>query len=134
MLGNTATIPNAEAISTPCTDEFILNWFCTDWDNRKRIVIDHDMVNGDSNLDDFAVLVSVTDSDLTKARADCNDIIFTASDGITQIRHEIESCNQSIGELTAWIKLPELSPIDDTDFFIYSTYPKTLQYIIIDAR
>ncbi|HOZ35706.1 MAG TPA: DUF2341 domain-containing protein [archaeon] len=58
---------------------------------RKKITIDHTKVDGD--LNDFPMLISIVDENLANlgANADGNDIYFTASDGTTRLKREIES-------------------------------------------
>src|SRR5581483_470952 len=50
---------------------------------------------------------------------DGTDILFTASDGITKLSHELESYNPTTGQLTAWVKVPALSPTGDTVVYVY---------------
>lgn len=89
-----------------------------DWSYRKKITINEDKVLGD--LEDFPVLISITDSDLASdAQDDGDDILFTAIDGETKLDHEIESFNGSSGELVAWVKVPFVSSISDTLIYMY---------------
>jgi hypothetical protein len=95
-------------------------WYNSSWSNRKEITIDHTKVSGSSNLTDFPMLVSITDTALqTKAQSDGDDILFTASDGTTKLDHEIESYNSSTGTLVAWVKIPTLSYSADTEIYMY---------------
>jgi len=89
------------------------------WLYRKPITINASKVTGD--LTDFPMLINIIDSDLkNKARSDGYDIVFTESDRITKLDHEIESYNGSSGELVAWVRVPVLSSI--TDMIIYMYY------------
>jgi len=92
-------------------------WFDTNWQLRKQITINSAQVA--SALTDFTVLISVTDSDLSVAQADGDDILFTAGDGVTKLSHEIESWNDTPGKLVAWVKVPSLSSVTNTDIYIY---------------
>jgi hypothetical protein len=66
------------------------------------------------------VLVSVTDSNLaSSAQSSGNDILFTASDGVTKLNHEIETYTSSTGLLNAWVSVPSLSPTTDTIIYMY---------------
>jgi hypothetical protein len=88
------------------------------WGFRKKITFDSTKVAG--NLSDFPVLISITDPDLqSKAQLNGNDILFTSSDGVTKLDHEIESYNQGTGELIAWIKVPFLAADSDTSIYMY---------------
>ena len=64
----------------------------------------------------FPILVSTTltdikttgnGGDVTDAEGD--DIIFTDSDGTTQLAHEVEKYVATTGELIAWVRVPSLS-------------------------
>ncbi len=100
-------------------DAFAADWYSTSWEYRKKIEIS---LNSEisSDLSNFPVLVSVTDSDFIKAtESDGTDIIFTANDGTTRLAHEIERYNTSTGEVIAWVKIPTLSASTGTDIYIY---------------
>ncbi len=103
-------------------------WYSTGgtWTNRKLITVDNTKVSGSSNLTDFPMLVSVTDSDLRHTgsggkvgKTDGTDILFTSSDGTTKLSHEIERYVSTTGELVAWVKIPTLSYNTDTEIYIY---------------
>ena len=94
------------------------------WTNRKRITIDHTKVAG--SLSEFPVLFAITDDDLRsikhggKVRSESGlDITFTAADGVTKLAHEMEAYDAGTGVVTAWIRVPELSPVEDTVLYIY---------------
>ena len=100
-------------------DAFAADWYSTSWEYRKKIEIS---LNSEisSDLSNFPVLVSVTDSDFIKAsESDGTDIIFTSSDGTTRLAHEIERYDSSTGEVIAWVKIPTLSASATTDIYIY---------------
>jgi hypothetical protein len=85
---------------------------------RKKITIDKTKV--DSNLTDFPILVSLTDANLsTFAQSDGRDIYFTASDGTTRLKREIEDYNSTTGTLIAWVKVPSLSSTVDTNIYMH---------------
>jgi subtilisin family serine protease len=93
-------------------------WYDNNWQYRKQITIDHTKVA--ATLTDFPVLISITDSNLlASAQADGDDILFTSADGTTKLSHEIESWNDSSGKLVAWVKMPSLSSVDNTNIFMY---------------
>ena len=103
-----------------------VGWYNTSWTDRKSITIDHTKVTGSSNLSNFPVLVSLTDANLATVAnggnvglADGTDILFTASDGVTKLAHEIESYNASTGQLIAWVSVPSVSPAGDTVIYVY---------------
>ncbi len=97
-------------------------WYSTGgtWLYRKAITLESDQVSGASNLTNFPVLISVTDSDLqANAQADGDDILFTSADGSTKLSHEIERYDSGTGELIAWVKIPTLSYNTDTTIYLY---------------
>jgi len=89
------------------------------WKYRKKITIDSSKV--DSDLTNFPVLVSLTSSnfDFGKALSSGNDIRFTESDGVTELKYERERHNSS-GQLAEyWVKIPSVSSSVDTYFYMY---------------
>jgi hypothetical protein len=95
-----------------------------EWSYRKPMTIHSSKVTGD--LTNFPVLVSIIDSDLQNfIRPDGNDIVFTLSDGLTRLDHEIENYSSSSGKLVAWVRIPNLSSSSDTKIFMY--YGKSSQ-------
>jgi hypothetical protein len=95
------------------------NWYNAGWNYRKKITINHTKVV--ANLIDFPVLINWTsDSDLASgAQINGNDILFTSTDGITKLDHEIELYVGSNGRLVAWVRVPGLSSSTDTILYIY---------------
>jgi hypothetical protein len=93
------------------------------WVYRKKIIINHTQVDG--NLVNFPILVSVTDSDLRdKAQEDGDDILFMDGAGVAnKIYHEIENFDGVSGELVSWVKIPNLSSSQDTEFYMYYGNP-----------
>ncbi len=99
-------------------------WFDVSWKYRKKITIDHTKVSAD--LMDFPILISRIDSDWKDTgnggyvgQSDGGDFVFTSSDGTTTLNYEIEKYTNTSGELVAWVKLPAISSISDTDVYIY---------------
>src|ERR1700730_15256149 len=81
-------------------------WYNSAWSSRKLVTIDHTKISGGSSIGNFPLLFSVTDPDLrvttsggSIGKPDGSDILFTASDGVTKLNHEIESYNSSTGQL-----------------------------------
>ncbi|MBN1161014.1 MAG: DUF2341 domain-containing protein, partial [Dehalococcoidales bacterium] len=94
-------------------------WYNTDWQHRKKITIH--AANVSATLANFPVLISLaSDADLAAdAQDDGDDILFTASNEVTKLSHEIESFNGTTGQLIAWVKIPSLSSVTDTDIYMY---------------
>lgn len=95
------------------------NWYDVDWQYRKSITIDADQVSGSTAHEDFPLYVTITNSDLNKAREDGEDIIFVDSTSNTKLDHEIESFTRSTGDLIAWVRIPELDPSVDRRIDLY---------------
>jgi len=93
----------------------------TGWTHREKLTIQH--ANVDSALTDFPVCVKLSaDADYSDALATGADIRFTDSDGETLLKHEMESWSGGGGSnVTAdfWVKLPSISAVAGTDFYIY---------------
>ena len=96
-------------------------WYDDAWLYRKAIIIDHTLV--DADLINFPVLIRLTDSDLAdKAQSDGDDILFTDVFG-TKLDHEIETFDDTAGELVAWVRVPFLSSTQDTVLYMYYGNP-----------
>ncbi|NIO10406.1 MAG: DUF2341 domain-containing protein, partial [Deltaproteobacteria bacterium] len=108
----------ADEYINPCDDSF---------SKRKQITINYTKVGLDNNpgtLSDFPVLISLTDSDLAYPTGDVtdpqgDDIIFRASDGRTQLDHEVEEYVDSSGKLVAWVRVPTVSKSANTVIYMY---------------
>ncbi len=101
-------------------------WFNSNYLFRKQITIDHTKVSGGADLSNFPVLISMTDVNLKTAangghvqNSSGFDIIFVASDDVTQLNHEIENYVATTGEIEMWVKIPTLSASADTIIYIY---------------
>ncbi|MDH5639976.1 MAG: DUF2341 domain-containing protein, partial [Nitrospira sp.] len=93
-------------------------WYNASWQNRKAITLDGSQITG--NLNNFPVLISLTDTDLgASALASGNDILFTDGDGSTKLDHEIERYVSASGTLVAWVRIPTLSTGTDKTIYIY---------------
>ena len=91
-------------------------WYSNGWTSRKAITVNNGQVKG--ALTNFPMLYSVTDPNLIgSAQPSGNDILFTASDGVTKLNHEIESFNGATGALAAWVKIPALQ--SGTTIYVY---------------
>ena len=98
-------------------------WYDDNWENRKKITISLN-TEISNNLNNFPVLVSVTNSDFTKSSdSEGRDIFFTADDGTTLLSYEIERFNSSTGEIIAWVNIPTLLAASTTDIYIYYNGP-----------
>ena len=104
------------ANSCPVTQQA---WFDQDWLFRKAVVVQSSQVT--AVLTGFPVLINLaSDTELAAdAQPDGDDIVFTLSDGVTKLSHEIEKFVGATGELVAWVKVPYLSSGADTTIYMY---------------
>ena len=86
-------------------------WYDANWAYRKQITFTSDSAKIPSTQSYFPALISLSsDSDLAAdAQDDGDDILFTSSDGTTQLDHEIEEFDGGTGQLVAWVEVPSLS-------------------------
>ncbi len=115
--GTSSTLTKSVSF-TNCSASSV-NWYDDSWNHRKQITIDSDEVAGASSLKNFPLLVDLSDdSDLAAgAQADGDDIMFTQD--CSQLSHEIESYDDSDGDLVAWVNVSALSASDDTELYMY---------------
>ena len=116
-----AVLIGSALLFTQLTSQVKASWFSDSWGFRKKLTIDYTKVSGDQVY--FPVLVSITDSSLSKAQADGDDILFTSSDGLTKLDHEIEKFDQSTNTLVAWVEIPTLSSSANTIIYMYYGNP-----------
>lgn len=113
-------LANAKGIiqSTPILAQS--NWYSPDWLYRQEIIIDHTKVG--ENLTDFPLLITqdnIKPGLFSHAQNDGDDILFTSSNGLTKLAHEIEKYDPAPPEkLWIWVKV-DLSSTDDTSIFVY---------------
>ena len=87
----------------------------------KRITIDPGFV--DAVLTNFPVLVRISgDADLTSSRADGRDLYFATdggpAGGPSALPFEIVSWNAGSGDLIAWVRVPTVSDVAGTVFYL----------------
>jgi hypothetical protein len=90
------------------------------------LTIDSSKVSGTSDLTDFPVLISLTNTSL-KTTGNCGyvqnsngyDIIFSDVTQTTRLDHEIEKYDSAAGELVAWVRVPTLKYNEDTTIYIH---------------
>ncbi|UCF50422.1 MAG: hypothetical protein JSU91_02770 [Thermoplasmatales archaeon] len=98
------------------------DWWNHEWQYRKEITIDHNMV--DENLTNFPILFHNTSINFAShAQTDGDDFVFISSDGTTKYYHEIEYYNSNIGELISWVNITSLSSTVDTLLYLYYGNP-----------
>lgn len=92
----------------------------------KQILIQSSQVSGATNLVDFPLLVSFTDTNLRTTsnggnieNANGYDIVFTLGNCNTLLDHQIEKYEPTTGEYIAWVKIPTLSVSHNTNIHMY---------------
>jgi hypothetical protein len=98
--------------------------FDNGWQYSKKITILASEVA--AVLTNFPVLINTTHPDWADtsnsgyvAQSDGGDILFLAGNRITKLDHEIESYDETTGELVAWVEVLSLSDSQDTDIYIF---------------
>lgn len=99
---------------TYTSDNASTGWYNPEWKYRQTITINKDYIG--EELTDFPVLIrlnSLSDG----ARDDRHDLVFTLPDNTTVLSYEREDNN------TIWVKVPTLTPTDDTTLYLYYGNP-----------
>ncbi|HEU4677779.1 MAG TPA: DUF2341 domain-containing protein [Candidatus Paceibacterota bacterium] len=88
-------------------------WYDVNWTKRKRVTVH----NADPvSYADATVKVDVPyDADM---QADFDDLRFTASDGVTELDHYVESYTAST-DAVVWVNVPTLATSTDTTVYMY---------------
>jgi len=83
------------------------------------VVIDILEYNPETELENFPLLIDITDADLAaKAQEDGGDILFTDF-ALNKLDHEIELFDSATGHLVAWVNVPLLFCDQEKDIYIY---------------
>ncbi|KYK32862.1 MAG: hypothetical protein AYK22_01710 [Thermoplasmatales archaeon SG8-52-3] len=111
--------PSINAVKTKKDD-----WWNTDWEFRKEITIDHNMVSED--LENFPILFHSKSYNFSAhAQHTGYDFAFVSSDDTIQYNHEIEYYSYTKGELIAWVNITSLSSTVDTVLYVYYGNPSS---------
>jgi len=104
----------------------VSNWL-SGWDERARITIDHNDVDG--ALSNFPVLLYLSNSsgrhndDVTfvfdEVGSNSKKIAVTTNDGTTECYVEIEKWDAASGQAWLWVKVPSISNTTETDLYLY---------------
>ena len=98
------------------------SWYSSSWAYCQTLTIDHTKI--DEDLTDFPLLIKLQSDESVvfgKAQPDGDDILFTASDGVTKVNHELEKYvdTPGAGQLVAHVKVPIISSTSDTVVYMY---------------
>lgn len=91
------------------------------WQYRTVVSVDGTVLPGD--LVDYPALVSGVHAPLAAAQPDGDDLIFTSSDGITRLPHQLESFNPLTGAFKAWVRMPAVSAGKSNRLYLYYGNP-----------
>jgi hypothetical protein len=98
----------------------------SDFNWRKKLSFEKDLLKGGEQLVNFPLLVSITDLDLRNVgnggkvlSTKGYDIRFTKADGTSILPSQIERYNPATGEVTAWVLLDTLSPKSSAELYLY---------------
>jgi hypothetical protein len=123
QINATDNIGNKATATYTFTTSSTTSWWNSSWLYRTNVTINH--ANVMSNLNGFPVLISLTSSNLAAhAQTNGNDIVFIDSSG-HKLNHEIESYNSVLGQLTAWVMVPNLSSTKDSVLSMYYGNPSS---------
>ncbi|MBK8252305.1 MAG: DUF2341 domain-containing protein [Polyangiaceae bacterium] len=113
-----------------CTETCVLDasgcnqgepWWDNTWGYRMRVKVDGSMTEG--VLDDFTVLIPITNAALSNALGSGEDIVFIPVGKTAPLAHEIEYFNQSSGILIAWVRFPTIQPSQVYELMMYFGNP-----------
>lgn len=97
------------------------HWYpVSGWTHRQAITIKAGITS--KVLRDFPILVKLEDQLnplFDHAQNEGGDILFTRSDGVTKLDHEIEHFDKTSGMLEAWVRIPTLTSTSDTVIYMY---------------
>lgn len=92
-------------------------WWDNAWGYRMRVKVDGSMTEG--ALDDFTVLIPITNPALSNALENGGDIVFVPVGKTAPLPREIEYFNQSGGALIAWVRFPVIQPSQTYELMMY---------------
>lgn len=95
----------------------------------KHLKLDDTTLAIKHSVGNMPVSVNIQDNSdtlFTNAQSDLDDVLFTTSDGVTKLDHEISYYNVVSGTMSAWVKVPVIySSVSarDTDIYMYYGNP-----------
>ena len=108
---------------------FADTWYSGSWQYRQQINVNLGLALSGS-LSNFPVLVKITGTNpaggsavFSRAKTNGYDILFTASDGVTKLPHEIEKYDSVGQDLEAWVNVPTLSSTGIATIYMYYGNP-----------
>ncbi|MEN8203470.1 MAG: DUF2341 domain-containing protein, partial [Bacteroidota bacterium] len=97
---------------------------------RKQITIQESQIPDGTEFTNFPVLINIlSDTDLEDEshsgyvnNSNGWDLVFTSSDGISVLNHQVEHYDPTTGEYIAWVQVPTLDDNNDTELYLYFGY------------
>ena len=90
------------------------------WLYKQQIAIKGSSV--EATLTNFPVLIKITDPTnpvFSHAQSNGQDILFTASDEVTKLNHQMDYYNSATSTICAWVQVPTLNSTTDTTLYMY---------------
>jgi len=98
------------------------SWYDGSWAFVKEATIPSAKLGGSGSLTDVRVLIDITDADIqASAQADGDDILFTDSEGVAKLDHELISYDNVTGAILAWVRIPAVADASQ-DYQIWLYY------------
>ncbi|MEA3329586.1 MAG: DUF2341 domain-containing protein [Nanoarchaeota archaeon] len=94
-------------------------WFDNAWMYRRKITTDNTKVAVDETGIVVEVIINGTDGIFTAAQSDGDDILFTDSDGQTQLKHHIERFDTTNKNFVAQVNIPSFDADANYDIYLY---------------
>ncbi len=106
-------------------------WVDRSWSHRIKLTVNRALVAGTIPLTDFPVLVALQSQALVlKDRGGAvengNDFLFADEQG-NRLDADIQNYDAVTGKLTAWVRMPALSNVSNTVFYMYFGKPGVSQ-------
>lgn len=100
----------------------LVPWYNTSWSSRKKITIQASQVSGSADLTNFPMLITednIGSDFFSTVKGDGTDIVFTSSDGTTELAREVVSINTAGETIESWVNIPTLSATTNTEIYLY---------------
>lgn len=94
-------------------------WYDYEWNYRRELTTDSSKIFEDETDAVVRIEINGADNIFTNAQADGDDILFTASDGITKLDHFIEVFDNSNQYFVAFVRIPSLDKDANSTFYLY---------------
>lgn len=92
-----------------------MTWYNTDWLYRRKITLNASYISGTHT--NFPILYKISSQIGPKASSNAHDIVFTDSDEVTRLSHEIDTYSEGTGNI--WVRIPTLTDATSKDIYIY---------------